>query len=113
MHSGILIALLLFLLQAAEKAVAQSNREISGYQVASITLTEDRSSHYQQKGAAAAGSGSEEQPGALEGGQQHQQVYNLPPLGMLGGVPNLGATLALQQHLVSLPLDRVGMHLKG
>ena len=109
MHSGILIALLLFLLQAAEKAVAQSNREISGYQVASITLTEDRSSHYQQKGAAAAGSGSEEQPGALEGGQQHQQAYNLPPLGMLGGVPNLGATLALQQHLVSLPLDRVGM----
>ena len=70
--------------------------------MASITLTEDRSSHYQQKGATAAGSGSEEQPGALEGGQQ-QQGYNLPPLGMLGGVPNLGATLALQQHLVSRP----------
>ena len=34
--------------QAAEKAVAQSNREISGYQVASISMTADRVAHYQQ-----------------------------------------------------------------
>lgn len=34
--------------KAAEKAVAQSTREISGYQVASISMTADRVAHYQQ-----------------------------------------------------------------
>lgn len=35
--------------KAAEKAVAQSDRHINGYTIASITITEDRSLHYKQK----------------------------------------------------------------
>jgi hypothetical protein len=41
-------------LKAAERAVAESNREISGYQISSISLTMERTQHYHQKGQAAA-----------------------------------------------------------
>ena len=35
--------------QAAEKAAAQSNREISGYRIESISLTHERQEHYLRK----------------------------------------------------------------
>ena len=48
MHAQVCSVICLCKQQAAEKAVAQSNREISGYQVASISMTADRVAHYQQ-----------------------------------------------------------------
>lgn len=36
-------------LQAAEAAAAQSNREISGYRIESISITDERQRHYQSK----------------------------------------------------------------
>ena len=36
-------------LQAAEAAAAQSNREISGYRIESISITDERQRHYQNK----------------------------------------------------------------
>lgn len=35
--------------QAAEAAAAQSNREISGYRIESISITDERQRHYQNK----------------------------------------------------------------
>ena len=35
--------------QAAEKAAAQSNREISGYRIESISITHERQEHYVRK----------------------------------------------------------------
>jgi len=44
--------------QAAEAAAAQSNREISGYRIESISITDERQRHYQNKqGMAYQGSG--------------------------------------------------------
>ena len=43
------------LLQAAEKAAAQSNREISGYRIESISLTHERQEHYLRKHVGLAG----------------------------------------------------------
>ena len=42
-------------LQAAEKAAAQSNREISGYRIESISLTHERQEHYLRKHVGLAG----------------------------------------------------------
>ena len=41
--------------QAAEKAAAQSNREISGYRIESISLTHERQEHYLRKHVGLAG----------------------------------------------------------
>ena len=35
--------------QAAEKAAAQSDREINGYRIESISVTHDRHTHYQRQ----------------------------------------------------------------
>ena len=35
--------------QAAEKAAAQSDREINGYRIESISITHDRQEHYQRQ----------------------------------------------------------------
>jgi hypothetical protein len=40
----------LFCGQAAEKAAAQSDREINGYRIESISITHDRQEHYQRQG---------------------------------------------------------------
>ena len=36
-------------MQAAEKAAAQSDREINGYRIESISVTHDRHTHYQRQ----------------------------------------------------------------
>lgn len=41
--------------QAADKAAAQSNREISGYRIESISLTHERQEHYLRKHVGLAG----------------------------------------------------------
>lgn len=73
-------------LQAAEKAVAQSNREISGYQVASISMTADRIAHYQQVTG-----GSQDQPMADDKDQAG------PPLALTlqALLPHLSTSLPL------------------
>ena len=38
-----------YTLQAAEKAAAQSDREINGYRIESISVTHDRHTHYQRQ----------------------------------------------------------------
>lgn len=40
------------LAQAAEKAAAQSDREINGYRIESISITHDRQEHYQRQSMA-------------------------------------------------------------
>jgi hypothetical protein len=40
--------------QAAEKAAAQSDREINGYRIESISITHDRQEHYQRQAMSAA-----------------------------------------------------------
>ena len=39
------------IVQAAEKAAAQSDREINGYRIESISVTHDRHTHYQRQSA--------------------------------------------------------------
>ncbi len=38
-----------YTVQAAEKAAAQSDREINGYRIESISVTHDRHTHYQRQ----------------------------------------------------------------
>ncbi|KAK9836094.1 hypothetical protein WJX81_000636 [Elliptochloris bilobata] len=87
--------------QAAEAAAAQSNREISGYRIESISITDERQRHYQNKqgmsyqgsgqlgeGAYAGGSGGSSGPGTamfsdtgsggLVGGQQYMMPDSSP-----------------------------------
>ena len=40
-----------YIVQAAEKAAAQSDREINGYRIESISVTHDRHTHYQRQSA--------------------------------------------------------------
>ena len=76
--------------QAAEKAVAQSNREINGYQVASISMTADRIAHYQQ----------------VIGGEELQRVLQEPAhpfaLSLQGLFPQLAAAQTQQPGLSAL-----------
>lgn len=73
-------------MQAAEKAVAQSNREISGYQVASISMTADRIAHYQQVTG-----GQQDQPHTDESDQPAH-----PPVDCFQGVmPRMNTSLPL------------------
>ena len=39
------------MVQAAEKAAAQSNREMNGYRIESISVTHDCHTHYQRQSA--------------------------------------------------------------
>ncbi len=39
--------------QAAEKAAAQSDREINGYRIESISITHNRQEHYQRQAMSA------------------------------------------------------------
>lgn len=48
--------------QAAEKAAAQSDREINGYRIESISVTHDRHTHYQRQSVTPA---QVKPPGAL------------------------------------------------
>lgn len=79
--------------QAAEKAVAQSNREISGYQVASISMTADRIAHYQQ----VSGGGEELQ-------RMFQDIEPAHPfaLSLQGLLPQLASAQAQQANLSAL-----------
>ena len=79
--------------QAAEKAVAQSNREISGYQVASISMTADRIAHYQQ----VSGGGEELQRMFQDIEPAHP--FALSPPGLL---PQLASAQAQQANLSAL-----------
>jgi hypothetical protein len=60
--------------QAAEAAAAQSNREISGYRIESISITDERQRHYQNKqgmayqGSGQLGEGAYPGVGAVAGG---------------------------------------------
>ena len=49
MQSLPVLSLTLTPVQAAEKAAAQSNREISGYRIESISITHERQEHYVRK----------------------------------------------------------------
>ncbi|KAL0042907.1 hypothetical protein WJX79_003293 [Trebouxia sp. C0005] len=84
--------------KAAEKAVAQSNREISGYQVASISMTADRVAHYQQ----VAGGGEEIQ-------RMFQDIEPAHPfaLSLQGLLPQLAAVQAQQAGLPALAADNI------
>ncbi|KAL0048522.1 hypothetical protein WJX82_005027 [Trebouxia sp. C0006] len=84
--------------KAAEKAVAQSNREISGYQVASISMTADRIAHYQQ----VAGGGEEIQ-------RMFQDIEPAHPfaLSLQGLLPQLAAAQAQQAGLSALAADNI------
>ncbi|DBA89087.1 TPA: hypothetical protein ACH3X1_016264 [Trebouxia sp. C0004] len=84
--------------KAAEKAVAQSNREISGYQVASISMTADRIAHYQQ----VAGGGEEIQ-------RMFQDIEPAHPfaLSLQGLLPQLAAVQAQQADLSALAAENI------
>ncbi|KAL3141690.1 hypothetical protein ABBQ32_004377 [Trebouxia sp. C0010 RCD-2024] len=97
--------------KAAEKAVAQSNREISGYQVASISMTADRIAHYQQ----VSGGGDELQRMFQDIEPAHPFALSLQGLfphlavaqAQQAGLSNLGENVGFghQQGLPSLGVD--------
>ena len=78
--------------QAADKAAAQSNREISGYRIESISLTHERQEHYLRKHVGLAGPAgplASLQPGGSPGIADRFSTY--PPaeeLGSISGFPS-------------------------
>lgn len=80
--------------QAAEKAAAQSNREISGYRIESISLTQERQVHYIRKqGLPAMGAGEEALP-EFEYAQDFGQQWAVAGgQGFSGGFQGLGGQL--------------------
>ena len=85
--------------QAAEKAAAQSNREISGYRIESISLTHERQEHYLRKHVGLAG------PSApLAGLQQGGSSGLAEGFAGYGSADQLGAVSGFPSQLVRLLL---------
>ena len=84
--------------QAAEKAVAQSNREISGYQVASISMTADRIAHYQQVAGG--------QPEGHPPPQGFDQPLPAPTMNFEAMMPHFNPGMSLPGGLPAPGLDR-------
>ena len=79
-------------MQAAEKAAAQSNREISGYRIESISLTHERQEHYLRKHVGLtnpSGPLAGLQPGGSAGIGDSFPVYpSAEQLGSISGFPS-------------------------
>ncbi len=82
--------------QAAEKAAAQSNREISGYRIESISLTQERHTHYVRKqgmGGPAMGTAQEGLPDFEYAEDSGQQWAGTPGTGFTGAFQGLSGHL--------------------
>lgn len=79
-------------MQAAEKAAAQSNREISGYRIESISLTHERQAHYLRKHVGLTGPSGPLaglQPGGSAGiGDSFPSYPSAEQLGSISGFPS-------------------------
>lgn len=82
--------------QAAEKAAAQSNREISGYRIESISLTQERHTHYVRKQGMAGqvmGTAQEGLPDFECAEDFRQQWAGTPGTGFAGAFQDLSGQL--------------------
>ena len=90
--------------QAAEKAAAQSNREISGYRIESISLTHERQAHYLRKHVGLAGPSGPLaglQPGGSSGIADSFPGY--PSAEQLGSISGFPSQLVSPSHASYLP----------
>ena len=83
--------------QAADKAAAQSNREISGYRIESISITHERQEHYLRKHVGLAGPS-----GPLAGLQQGSSSGLTESFAGYSSAEHLGSISGFPSQLVSL-----------